>query len=775
SIEFVQTIHVIDDVDPVWNDLPQSEVTYSCGDQVPGAFDLTANDNCAGLIDASVHTSTNDNDPCDVVITRTYTAADGCGNSIEFVQTIHVIDDVDPVWGDLPVEQITINCNDDLPMVPVLTATDACTSTGEVMYSESTDDSDPCAVDLIRTWSVSDACGNTATFTQTITRVDDQDPVFLPYDMYVQVDCPDAPYVTIEATDNCGEVTITYEDMNMSGGCEGVLYRIYTATDACGNSTTTDQIIGLQDNQGPQIMGTGGSYSVDCNSVPEVPTVTYSDNCSSLDEIETTFEETIVPGNCPANYSIVWTWTATDFCDNVSVVSETIVVTDDEAPIPTEMPVNLIIQCDQPVPDAPELIWNDNCSFFDVDFLEESEPGICVGHTEIVRTWTATDVCGNEREVVQLITIIDTTPPVISNVPADVTINCDDLVPTDEPDLFDNCSTATLEVIDVIITTTCDSEYYIERTFKATDDCGNESSALQQITVVDVEAPMLNFYPSDAVLDCEDEVPAPYELVAEDNCDGAIDVDFTEELVGDLPDPDANRDCLLNHPLDPQTPNDWAMFMFGEGMSTYYTSLEASYVEYEVAPNQYTAVIEATLVSVDNPNAGWLVTMNLENGMKWQDWSTQVFDTGFKDDFDLAGLNYLDWLYFIISTDSHMSGWGDYEGSEIDLMHAPSEYFYGFQVGEAANNVNAENGAGGWFTYEGTFVNSAEGINHEVDGSGDFAWDLDCCPRYEVVRTWTATDCAGNVESHTQVISFEELSEPNAGIAAAARERHQHL
>jgi hypothetical protein len=58
---------------------------------------------------------------------------------------------------------------------------------------------------------------------------------------------------------------------------------------------------------------------------------------------------------------------------------------------------------------------------------------------------------------------------------------------------------------------------------------------------------------------------------------------------------------------------------------------------------------------------------------------------------------------------------------------------------------------GGWFFYEGMFNGEA------VDGSGDFAFDFDCCPQYQIERIWTATDCGGLTTSFTQTIVFADL------------------
>jgi len=156
--------------------------------------------------------------------------------------------------------------------------------------------------------------------------------------------------------------------------------------------------------------------------------------------------------------------------------------------------------------------------------------------------------------------------------------------------------------------------------------------------------------------------------------------------------------------------------------------------------------------------------------MGWEDWSNQTFPTSFKDDCETVTDEYLDWTYYIINASAAtLSGDGVLLGSEFNLTQAPSNFFYGYQVGASSNNVNQNYGNGGWFTAEGTLVDSDFGLNEELDNiSGDFAFDADCCPQYTIERTWTATDCSGNSTSFTQTISFEDLEDeievPNTQI-----------
>src|SRR5690606_860464 len=127
---------------------------------------------------------------CPLVVVRTYTVTDLCGNiSATFTQTINIDDTEAPVvTGSL--EAITVEgC--DLTSLPAalttvaaleamgVTITDACTPDDQltVQFTDAAP-SGTCPVVVLRTYTVTDLCGNiSATFTQTINIDDTEAPV----------------------------------------------------------------------------------------------------------------------------------------------------------------------------------------------------------------------------------------------------------------------------------------------------------------------------------------------------------------------------------------------------------------------------------------------------------------------------------------------------------------------------------------------------------------------------------------------------------------------
>jgi hypothetical protein len=65
------------------------------------------------------------NGACPAVITRVWSAADACGNTVSATQTITVVDTTAPVLAGVP-EDMTIECGEAEPVPPVVTAYDTC-------------------------------------------------------------------------------------------------------------------------------------------------------------------------------------------------------------------------------------------------------------------------------------------------------------------------------------------------------------------------------------------------------------------------------------------------------------------------------------------------------------------------------------------------------------------------------------------------------------------------------------------------------------------------
>ena len=84
------------------------------------------------------------------------------------------------------------------------------------------------------------------------------------------------------ATDNCGEVTITVEEVTTAGACAGdyVITRTFTATDDCGNATTDTQTITIVDTTAPEFTDVPSDYTIECDQELVLDEAVAIDNCS---------------------------------------------------------------------------------------------------------------------------------------------------------------------------------------------------------------------------------------------------------------------------------------------------------------------------------------------------------------------------------------------------------------------------------------------------------------------------------------------------------------
>ncbi|WP_412984808.1 gliding motility-associated C-terminal domain-containing protein [Pontimicrobium sp. IMCC45349] len=528
STTHTQTINVQDTTAPTFNESLPVDATVEC-DNVPTEDTLTATDNCGDATVTFNEVTTDGACAGEYTLTRTWTATDDCGNSTTHTQTINVQDTTAPTFNEsLPVDA-TVEC-DNVPTEDTLTATDNC-GDATVTFNEVTTDG-ACAGEytLTRTWTATDDCGNSTTHTQTINVQDTTAPTFnesLPVD--ATVECDNVPTEdTLTATDNCGDATVTFNEVTTDGACAGeyTLTRTWTATDDCGNSTTHTQTINVQDTTAPTFNESlPVDATVECDNVPTEDTLTATDNCG---DATVTFNEVTTDGACAGEYTLTRTWTATDDCGNSTTHTQTINVQDTTAPTFNEsLPVDATVECDN-VPTEDTLTATDNCGDATVTFNEVTTDGACAGEYTLTRTWTATDDCGNSTTHTQTINVQDTTAPTFNeSLPVDATVECDNVPTEDTLTATDNCGDATVTFNEVTTDGACASEYTLTRTWTATDDCGNSTTHTQTINVQDTTAPTFNeSLPVDATVEC-DNVPTEDTLTATDNC-GDATVTFNE-------------------------------------------------------------------------------------------------------------------------------------------------------------------------------------------------------------------------------------------------------
>ncbi|WP_197488946.1 hypothetical protein, partial [Flavobacterium succinicans] len=243
-------------------------------------------------------TASNDADPasCNANVIRTYTIteyADPNNNDVRdsgentilkqtiCTQTININDTTAPVvTGTLTASSVSGCSLSDKPVAMTtvseleaagLTIADNCTTDANLVVTSSDETaSGTCPITFTRTYTITDACSNATTATQTFNINDITAPVVtgtLTASSVSGCSISDKPVAMttvaeLEAAgltiaDNCttnANLTVTSSDGTASG-CPITFTRTYTITDACNNATTATQTININDTTAPVVTG----------------------------------------------------------------------------------------------------------------------------------------------------------------------------------------------------------------------------------------------------------------------------------------------------------------------------------------------------------------------------------------------------------------------------------------------------------------------------------------------------------------------------------------
>ncbi len=356
------------------------------------------------------------------------------------------------------------------------------------------------------TFRVTDAAGNTATCSFTVTVVDNQLPaITCPANISVNASpglCTAVvTYAAPTGTDNCPSPTTALTTGLASGASfpSGVTNNTFRVTDASGNTATCSFTVTVVDNQLPTISCPGnitGSNDLNqCSKLVTYTAPTGTDNCAGA----TTTQIAGLPSG--ANFPVgttTNTFRVTDGSGNSTTCSFTVVITDTQLPsisCPSNQSVNASVgQCTATVSyTAP--VGTDNCPSPSTAQILGQASGTSFPAGTTINRFVVTDASGNTSSCSFNVVVIDNQVPTIA-CPANIVGTndpglCSMVVTYSTPAGADNCpgagtirttGLASGSAFPVGTTTT---------TYRVTDASGNTASCAFTTTITDTELPTI--------------------------------------------------------------------------------------------------------------------------------------------------------------------------------------------------------------------------------------------------------------------------------------------
>jgi len=485
---------------------------------------------------------------------------DNQGNIDTFTFDIYFADTIAPIFdvASLPANFPFYNYISDVPPPANVTATDNC-SPVTISYNQSTL-TDTCAGgSFFRTWTAIDTFGNQSIYTQTLILNPDQTPPQITqwpnnghsacevYDLNISTWLAQN-INTIQANDPSGIASITHNaPTNLQFTCDTTFVVTFSVTDSCGNTKYAPASFQVVDTVAPVIINPPTDDTYNCNQIVSAVHLGNGLNTSDCDQnlIEIFSESNTQnpnPQSCSHyNYSITRNWIIKDHCGNQTTFQQILTIQDTMAPVFNTSLQGLTTQC-QDVPIFQDLTATDECALVSYQKDEDIILGNCAETYEIIRTWTAYDVCGNQNQITQNIQVIDTIAPVFQNIPLPITVNCNNIPNFSTLTATDSCDNdvfITQNELSTQSSNPSDCGYYnytITRNWLAADNCGNHTQATQTITVIDDEAPEIvcpqNIIQINDTLSCTSSMLLPNPASYFDNCTYAFN---TEHIVNSVP------------------------------------------------------------------------------------------------------------------------------------------------------------------------------------------------------------------------------------------------
>jgi hypothetical protein len=365
--------------------------------------------------------------------TNSFTVTDASGNTATCSFTVSVADTENP----------TITCPANISVVNDLGVCGAAVS-----YSVTSTDNCP-AESIAQTgglasgatfpigsttnsFTVTDASGNTATCSFTVSVADTENPtITCPANISVVNDlgvCGAAVSYSVTSTDNCPAESIAQTGGLASGATfpVGSTTNSFTVTDASGNTATCSFTVSVADTENPTITCPANISVVNdlgvCGAAVSY-SVTSTDNCPAESIAQT---GGLASGATFPVGSTTNSFTVTDASGNTATCSFTVSVADTENPTIT-CPANISVVNDLGVCGAAvsySVTSTDNCPAESIAQTGGLASGATFPVGSTTNSFTVTDASGNTATCSFTVSVADTENPTIT-CPANISVNTD--------------------------------------------------------------------------------------------------------------------------------------------------------------------------------------------------------------------------------------------------------------------------------------------------------------------------------------------------------------
>ncbi|OKP81500.1 cellulose-binding protein [Paenibacillus helianthi] len=424
--------------------------------------------------------------------TVTYWSVDRTGNT-EAVKTITVkIDKSGPVIASIISPEPNTKGWNSANVTVALTASDVNSGVKEIHYALGASGEEKVVAGTTATFAVQtegvtplafwavDQAGNSTPVQKTEVKIDKTIPVItVPADINTEATAVRTPVEIGKAS--VQDVSIPDVIVTNDAPADfpiGTTTVKWTAVDPVGNISSQVQKVTVKDTTKP-VLTVQGDIVVEATAV-KTPAIVSGASAKDIFPV-------IVVNNAPKEFPMGTTkvtWTATDANSNVITAAQNVIVVDTIKPVLT-VPANITKEASgRRTPLSVGTATAED--IFKVNITNNAPADFPVGTTKVI--WRAEDENGNVTTAEQLITITDITKPVLS-LPQDIRIEAT----ATRMKLEVGAAKAT-DLFDVLLVNDAPEYFTVgvtKVTWTATDEHGNVTKAVQNVTVTDTTVPVL--------------------------------------------------------------------------------------------------------------------------------------------------------------------------------------------------------------------------------------------------------------------------------------------